>query len=71
MHSQQAAIASLTKNDWCRLGTANEGKYSDSIADAFPYPSTSYLDDLAWGSVWLYKATMDDQYLSVSPNVIS
>ena len=48
-----------------RMGTTNEGKYSDSIADAFPYPSTSYLDDLAWGSVWLYKATMDEMYLTV------
>jgi len=48
-----------------RFGTQYEGKYSDSIANAFPYPSTSYLDDLAWGSVWMYKATMEDQYLQV------
>ena len=49
----------------CRFGTTFEGKYSDSIAAAFAYPSSSYLDDLAWGSVWLYKATSEDQFLEV------
>ena len=49
-----------------RFGTSYEGKYSNSIAAAFPYPSSSYLDDLAWGSVWMYKATKEQQFLDVS-----
>ena len=35
-----------------------QGRYSDSVGDAaFQYPSSGWLDDLAWGAAWLYAAT--------------
>jgi endoglucanase len=39
------------------------GLYSDSIPGEDTYPSSSYWDDLAWGAVWLYKATNSSSYL--------
>jgi len=41
------------------------GFYSNSIsnADQF-YKSSSYVDELAWGAAWLYRATGEAQYLS-------
>lgn len=40
------------------------GKYSDSIKDSqTAYASGSYEDELAWGALWLYKATGDTDYL--------
>ena len=50
----------------CSFATAYEGKYSDSIQQAFVYPSTNYLDDLAWGATWLYQLTNEAQFLTVS-----
>ena len=50
----------------CRFATAYEGKYSDSIQQAYVYPSTNYLDDLAWGATWLYQLTNESQFLTVS-----
>ena len=50
----------------CRFATAYEGKYSDSIQQAYVYPSTNYLDDLAWGATWLYQLTNEAQFLTVS-----
>ena len=48
-----------------------QGKYSDSITDAYnSYRSYGgYIDELAWGAVWLHKATkaageIDPQYLT-------
>ncbi|KAK7093279.1 hypothetical protein V1264_007060 [Littorina saxatilis] len=43
----------------------HRGKYSDSVpaAKAF-YPSFNYTDEMCWGSMWLYKATGDDKYLT-------
>ena len=40
------------------------GLYSDAAADAAAlYPSSSYLDDLAWGAAWLAAATGQGAYL--------
>lgn len=34
------------------------GVYSDAYADAgLTYPSTSYLDDMAYAAAWMYGAT--------------
>nr|CAD7200299.1 unnamed protein product [Timema douglasi] len=42
------------------------GIYSNSITDANSfYRSSSYEDELVWGAAWLYRATNDNQYLSV------
>ena len=36
-----------------------------SVPDALlGYPSSEYLDDMAWGAAWLYKATNNATYLS-------
>ena len=51
----------------CRFATAYEGKYSDSINQAFVYPSSNFLDDIAWGAAWLYQRTGEQQFLTVSP----
>ncbi|KAF6252704.1 endo-beta-1,4-glucanase [Scenedesmus sp. NREL 46B-D3] len=47
------------------FGARHQGKYSDSIADAASfYPSSNFRDDLAWGAVWLFKATGSPAYLA-------
>ena len=51
----------------CRFATAYEGKYSDAISQAYVYPSSNYLDDLAWAAAWLYQRTGEQQFLTVSP----
>jgi hypothetical protein len=50
-----------------RFGDKYRGLSSSSIPDskAF-YPSSSYLDDLAWGALWLYKATGNQSYLAAA-----
>lgn len=40
-----------------------KSKYGLSQGQSF-YKSTSYEDDMAWGAVWLYKATGDESYLA-------
>lgn len=40
------------------------GKYSDAYSQTFVYSSYSYLDDLAWAAMNLYKATGDSSYLA-------
>jgi hypothetical protein len=46
------------------FGDTYRGKYSDSIPDAANYyTSRSYLDDLAWGALWLHRATGSQAYL--------
>ena len=41
------------------------GKYSDSINDAAGfYNSGGFYDELAWGALWIYKATGDATYLA-------
>ena len=47
------------------MGTTFQGKYSDSIKAAYVYPSSNFLDDLAWGAAWLYRKTGEQQFLSV------
>lgn len=40
------------------FGITYQGRYSDIFPDANRfYPSTDYLDDLAWAALWLYEAT--------------
>lgn len=50
----------------CRLGTAFEGKYSNSISQAYVYPSSNFLDDLAFGAAWMYRKTGEAHFLDVS-----
>lgn len=47
------------------LGNEKPGKYSDyySEATASIYKSSAYEDDMAYGAVWLYKATGNRYYL--------
>ena len=41
----------------------HRGKYSDSIADAKSfYSSSNYQDELVWGAAWLYRATKISYY---------
>ncbi len=49
----------------CRIGTTFQGKYSDSIKAAYPYPSSNFLDDLTWGAAWMYRKTGEQQFLNV------
>lgn len=44
------------------MATDQEGFYS-SYGIEPNYPSTSYLDDLAYAAAWLYKATHAYEYL--------
>ena len=40
-----------------------KGIYSDSIPEMKEfYESDNYYDDLAWGALWLYRATNDEKY---------
>ena len=42
-----------------------QGRYSDAVPDAAAlYPSSGYLDDLAWGAAWLAAATGQAAYLA-------
>ena len=43
----------------------HRGRYSDSISQAREYYNSwsGYMDELAWGAAWLYKATGELQYL--------
>ena len=45
---------------------AHRGKYSDSIPNAanFYQSWSGYQDELAWGAIWLYRATGEAAYLS-------
>ncbi len=47
------------------------GKYSDSIPDAagFYNSYSGYNDELAWGAVWLYKATGEKAYLDKAETI--
>ena len=56
------ALYSFAKNN--SKQTAKEG------ASEF-YNSGSYLDDMAWAAVWLYKATNDSSYLADANSYIS
>ena len=38
-------------------------KYSDSIKQAYVYPSSSTYDDLAWAACWLFIRTGEQQFL--------
>ncbi len=46
------------------------GKYSDSITNAAQFYNSwsGYQDELAWGAIWLYKATGDQEYLNKAEN---
>jgi hypothetical protein len=50
------------------MGTTFQGKYSDSIKQAYVYPSSNFLDDLTWGACWLYRKTGEQQFLQARPN---
>ena len=40
------------------------GKYSDGISKAYVYPSSGYIDELAFAAAWMYRATGEAQFLS-------
>nr|AAF80585.1 beta-1,4-endoglucanase 2 [Panesthia cribrata] len=47
------------------FGDNFRGKYSESINDAQQfYRSNEFEDELVWGALWLYKATMDESFLT-------
>lgn len=47
-----------------KFAVGHLGKYSDSISAAKAYyPAYNFTDEMCWGSMWLYKATGDQQYL--------
>lgn len=39
------------------------GKYSDGIQKAYVYPSSGYIDELAFAAAWLYRVTGEQQFL--------
>ena len=45
-----------------RFASNYEGKYS-AYGIEQTYPSTTYLDDLAFAAAWMYKATGSYEYL--------
>ncbi|KAL1802902.1 hypothetical protein DCAR_0934531 [Daucus carota subsp. sativus] len=47
----------------------NRARYSAGNEAEFMYNSTSYWDEFVWGSAWLYYATGNNSYLSLSTNM--
>ena len=49
----------------------HRGVYSDSIPEAAKFygSSSRYNDELAWGAIWLYRATGDDGYLNKAEQI--
>ncbi|ORX86793.1 Six-hairpin glycosidase [Basidiobolus meristosporus CBS 931.73] len=56
-----------------KLGTNNRGKYQNSVAKQTKngmlgvregYLSSGFEDELAWGTLWLYRATNNNTYLA-------
>jgi len=47
------------------------GKYTDAIPDARAYydSRSGYMDELAWGAAWLYRATGKRQYLDKAEGI--
>lgn len=45
------------------------GRYSSGNEAEFMYNSTSYWDEFVWGGAWLYYATGNNSYLSLSTNI--
>ena len=56
------ALYSFAKNNSKQVATEGSGDF---------YKSGSYLDDMAWAAVWLYKATNDSSYLADANSYIS
>ena len=53
------------------FGEQHQGTYMDSqnlgLKDhAKHYPSSGYVDELAWGALWIYLATQEDAYLQTA-----
>ncbi|ORX60578.1 Six-hairpin glycosidase [Hesseltinella vesiculosa] len=49
----------------------NQGSYVTSTENAFQwatfwYPSSNYVDELAWGAAWIYGATKDPEWLDIA-----
>ncbi len=49
--------------DLYTFATNFPGKYSDGISKAYVYPSSGYIDELAFAAAWLYRATGESQFL--------
>ncbi|KAK9844541.1 hypothetical protein WJX74_003790 [Apatococcus lobatus] len=63
-----AATLEAHARDVYALGTAFEGKYSNSISQAYVYPSSNFLDDLAFGAAWLFRKTGEEHFLDDAEN---
>ena len=60
-----ACVASA--RDLYGLATTYEGTYSSALPVGNLYPSSSYLDELAWAAAWLGRATSGEQPGGGSP----
>ncbi|SAM08307.1 hypothetical protein [Absidia glauca] len=54
-----------------KLASEHQGSYVSSKANAFQwatfwYPSTHYVDELAWSAAWIYAATKDPEWLDIA-----
>jgi hypothetical protein len=67
-----AAKALVHARQIFEFGVKYQGKYSSSIPDAAAfYPSSNFLDDLAWAAVWLHKATGEASYLAKAKELMT
>lgn len=47
--------------------TRREGRYADNVPGVGNmYPATTYLDQLAWASAWLYRRTGEPKFLAAA-----
>ncbi|BFZ07399.1 hypothetical protein BsWGS_10438 [Bradybaena similaris] len=59
-----ATLLTHAKELW-EFGNKYHGRYTDSVSAASGfYTSNNFTDELAWGSLWLHRATNDAKYLA-------
>ncbi|KAI8060505.1 Six-hairpin glycosidase-like protein [Gongronella butleri] len=54
-----------------QFAAKHQGSYVTSKENAFQwatfwYPSSNFVDELAWGSAWIYAATMEPEWLNIA-----
>ncbi|XP_077994718.1 uncharacterized protein LOC144448371 [Glandiceps talaboti] len=54
-----------------RFADTYRGIYSDSVPEAAVYQSNGYVDELVFASLWIYRATEEQQYLDYALNMYS
>ena len=47
-----------------------EGRYTDSVPRAAKYSSRNYQDELAWGNLWLFKASGQATYFETAQSLV-